>query len=137
MKIWYKIIMLIIFILSIIWFVSNISTYMHQRDWATATATITFVGLPDGAVIGTYTDINNHTYSDVTLYIDPFINGYHANADGLIGKEIDIIYNPFTGEVTKCNAVYCWLSLFLLILSPLSWCLCVKKPFTHLKKRQK
>lgn len=46
MKIWYKIIMLIIFILSIIWFVSNISTYMHQRDWATATATITLDSYP-------------------------------------------------------------------------------------------
>ena len=29
---------------------------MQQRNWVTTTATITFVGLPDGAVIGTYTD---------------------------------------------------------------------------------
>lgn len=31
------------------------------------------------------TDINNHTYSDVTLYIDPFYKGYNANVDRLVG----------------------------------------------------
>ena len=75
MKRRYKILILVIFILSIIWCAFNINTYMHQRNWVTTTATITFVGLPDGAVIGTYTDINNHIHSDVTLYIDSFYKG--------------------------------------------------------------
>ncbi len=137
MKKRYKILILVIFILSIIWCAFNINTYMHQRNWVTTTATITFVGLPDGVVIGTYTDINNHTHSDVTLYIDPFYKGYNANVDRLVGKKIDIIYNPLTGEVAKSNTVYYWISLFLFLLLSLSLCLCIKKPFTHLIKRQK
>ena len=48
MKRRYKILILVIFILSIIWCAFNINTYMHQRNWVTTTATITFVGLPDG-----------------------------------------------------------------------------------------
>lgn len=63
---------------------------MQQRNWVTATATITFVGLPDGAVIGTYTDINNQIHSDVTLYIDYFYTGYNTNVDRLDGKKIGI-----------------------------------------------
>ena len=51
------------------------------------------------------TDINNHTYSDVTLYIDPFYKGYNANVDRLVGKKIEIIYNPLTGEVAKSNTI--------------------------------
>ena len=137
MKRRYKILILVIFILSIILCAFNINTYMHQRNWVTTTATITFVGLPDGAVIGTYTDINNHTYSDVTLYIDPFYKSYNANVDRLVGKKIDIIYNPLTGEVAKSNTMYYWISLFLFLLSSLSLCLCIKNPFTHLIKRQK
>ena len=136
MKRRYKILILVIFILSIIWCAFNINTYMHQQNWVTTTATITFVGLPDGAVIGTYTDINNHTYSDVTLYIDPFYKGYNANVDRLVGKKIEIIYNPLTGEVAKSNTMYYWISLFLFLLSSLSLCLCIKKTFTHLIKRQ-
>ena len=34
-------------------------------------------------MIGTYTDINNHTHSDVTLYIDSFYKGYNANVGRL------------------------------------------------------
>lgn len=106
MKRRYKILIFVVFILSIIWCTFNISTYIHQRNWITTTATITFVGLPDCVVFGTYTDINNHTHSDVTLYIEPFYKGDNANVDRLVGKKIDIIYNPLTGEVAKSNTMY-------------------------------
>ena len=116
MKRRYKILIFVVFILSIIWCTFNISTYIHQRNWITTTATITFVGLPGGVVFGTYTDINNHTHSDVTLYIEPFYKGDNANVDRLVGKKIDIIYNPLTGEVAKSNTMYYWISLFLFLL---------------------
>ncbi|MBE6880824.1 MAG: hypothetical protein E7490_08345 [Ruminococcaceae bacterium] len=134
MKRWHMIISIIIFVLSVIWIVFNIITSIHRQSWIVTTATITFVGLPDGAVIGTYTDINNHTHSDVTLYIDFFHKGYHANVDELIGKEVDIIYNPLTGEVDKNSTASYWFSFLLLLLSSLLMCFCIKSSALKARK---
>ena len=129
MKWWCKIWILTFFIfsLSVMWCGYNINTYFHRQNWIETTAKITYVGLPDGAVIGMYTDINGNIHSDVTLYIDYFHQGHSVNVDGLIGKEIDIVYNPLTGEVDKNDTILYGLSFLMFLFSLVLLCICNRK----------
>lgn len=112
-----KVLLIIFWIISIIWCVFNVGFFLHRRDWVVATATITFVGLPDGAVIGAYTDADGNVHKDVALYIDYFHQGYGADVDNMIGKEVSIIYNPITGETNKNNGGSVCVSVIFLMLT--------------------
>jgi len=122
-----KILVLIFLVLSIVFCIYNFVFYLYTKDWISSNATITFVGLPDGAVIGTYTDINNITHTDVLLYIDYFHQGYSIDVDKLIGKEVRIIYNSKTGEIGKSNTISYLFSAVLLGVSTLLMFIFYKK----------
>lgn len=110
-----KFIRILALIISALLIVINIFNYFSKKDWIETTATITFVGLPDGMVFGNYTDLYGNTHDNTALYIDYFHQGHGADVDALSGKEVDIIYNPATNEIKKKNNLFMYFSLIFII----------------------
>lgn len=103
-----------------------VGSWCQVIGWEKTTAVVSFIGLPDGAVFGTYTDNKGvihestdggsetpRTYVDedgVThvscgaLYLDCFLQGNgHKNIESNFGKSVDILYNPETFETRQLS----------------------------------
>ncbi len=96
-----SVILIPIMILSMICFVYEIALRIQRNDWVITTAEITFVGLPDGTVFGTFRDSDGIVHADRILYRDvkfqpKFIlsGGPMVNPEPYIGTTVRIMYNP-------------------------------------------
>ena len=93
--------------------------FIRKRDWISGTATVTFIGLPQGTVFGDYTDINGTEHIEEALYIDYIYQGKHIVNEEypLYGKSVRILYNLDTGEVDIDNTILHCISVISLIIS--------------------
>lgn len=100
-----KVILTVVFvqiaIVSLIFSVFSVVIRVQRSDWIITTAKITFVGLPDGVVFGSFTDNNSVVHTDQAMYTDAkfmpagLIKGPPRNDPELyIGKKVKIIYDP-------------------------------------------
>lgn len=94
-----KFVALALTIFSPIWCIINVIDVIKKRDWVITTAKVTFIGLPQGNVFGTFTDVNNITYENVYMYQDNKFTQMRAfkkgtNSEPYIGTKVKIIYNP-------------------------------------------
>ena len=82
--------------------VVNIKFRIERRGWLITTAEITFIGLPDGIVFGTFTDYNGKVHSEYYLYLDGrfqrFLNPMPLKPEPYIGRTVRIMYDPSTVE---------------------------------------
>lgn len=102
----------------------TVKSWCEVIGWEKTTAVVSFIGLPDGAVFGSYTDnagvIHDHTdgetesYIDETgathtaensiLYRDPFLGGNgHNDIEVHYGKSVDLLYSPETFETRSLS----------------------------------
>lgn len=87
--------------LSLIWCIFNIIDIAQKKEWVITTAKITFIGLPEGDVYGTFTDIDNVIHENVHMYQDhkfTQVGAFKKGADPepYIGTIVKIRYNPNT-----------------------------------------
>jgi len=110
---------IILLIVSLLWSVQGIQFLWKTRNWIPATAEITDILSPDGDIFGTYTDNNGVTYENVPLYMDGSFQNHRADADKiekLIGKKVEILYNPETGQADKDQRFLAWFSVLVTIV---------------------
>lgn len=73
---------------------------IERHGWVITTAEITFVGLPDGLVFGTFTDYNGKVHSEYSMYIDgrfqPYFNPTPIEPEPYLGNTVRIMYDPST-----------------------------------------
>ena len=95
------VILCIIFALSMISLVLTAGNAISKMSKEKYEAEITFIGLPDGTVVGTFTDSNNELHKDVPLYqsSEYSING--KSPESQYGKKIKIVYDPDTDDIDK------------------------------------
>ncbi|MDE6032212.1 MAG: hypothetical protein K2G32_11380 [Oscillospiraceae bacterium] len=84
---------------------------IERHEWVITTAEITFVGLPDAVVFGTFTDYNGKVHSEYGMYIDgrfqQFLNPMPIKPEAYLGSTVRIMYDPSTidleGTYTTIN----------------------------------
>lgn len=88
-------------IVSLVFSICSIVIRVQRSDWIITTAEITFVGLPDGTVFGSFTDNNGAVHTDQAMYTDDkfmpagLIKGPSRNdPESYIGKTVKIMYDP-------------------------------------------
>lgn len=73
---------------------------IERHEWIITTAEITFVGLPDGLVFGTFSDYNGKVHSEHSMYIDgrfqPYFNPTPIEPEPYLGSTVRIMYDPST-----------------------------------------
>lgn len=126
----FRFVALALVIISLIWCVFKIIDGIQKREWVITTATIYDIGLPDGAVFGTYKDQQGIVHSQ-ELYCSTFYQVFDKNIEKYNGKKVKIIYNPNTltdkhkPDIEKYNPYY--FSLIALVVSIMFLGLCIKK----------
>ena len=121
---------------SLIWCIFNVIDVVQKRDWVITTAKITFIGLPEGNVFGTFPDIDNVIHENVRMYQDHKFTQVRAFKKGAdpepyIGTIVKITYNPETltdkygPEIEKYHPHY--FPLIALMVSIVFLWLCMRK----------
>lgn len=86
--------------LSLIVLVFAIKFRIERYKWVITTAEITFVGLPDGVVFGTFTDYNGKVHSEYSMYLDgrfqKHFNPIPIDYKTYLGRTVRIMYDPST-----------------------------------------
>lgn len=100
MKRFLSVILILSAVLSSAVFASCIVTRIRRSGWIVTTAEITFVGLPDGLVFGTFEDSDGTVHTDRILYSDvkfqpkAILSGGPFTAPGpYIGTTVRIMYD--------------------------------------------
>lgn len=102
MKRFLIIILSLVAAISLATLVVNIKFRIERRGWLITTAEITFIGLPDGIVFGTFTDYNGKVHSEYYLYLDGrfqrVLNPMPLKPETYVGRTVRIMYDPSTVE---------------------------------------
>ena len=109
MKCFLIIVLSLVTVISMTMLVFAIKFRIERHEWVITTAEITFVGMPDGLVFGTFTDYNGKVHSENSMYIDgrfqPYFNP--APIEPYLGNTVRIMYDPSTidlqGTYTTIN----------------------------------
>ncbi len=122
-----KNILILFHILAIIVCIFSIQNLWEKKEWLTTTATITFIGKPQGFVFCEYVDKEGvlHSEDDPThnpSYRDGRYMGHSGGVSSLIGKTIKIAYNPDSGRIEKDHHLMCYCHIFSYILSIVLLC---------------
>ncbi|MDE6088579.1 MAG: hypothetical protein K2G25_09360 [Oscillospiraceae bacterium] len=122
-----KIILVIFHIFSIIICGFAIDTLLERKEWLTTTATITFIGKPQGIVFCEYVDNKGvlHSEDDPTdnpSYCDSRYMGHSGDVSSLIGKTVKIVYHPVSGRIEKDHHLMCYYHIFSYMLSIVLLC---------------
>lgn len=72
-------------------------TWFRMRNAYKTECTITFIGLPDGAVFGDFVDADGILHENEALYIDEDFQGHSAKVEQHYGKTITILYDKESG----------------------------------------
>ncbi len=115
-----------------------IDTLWERKDLIVTTATITFIGRPDGLVFFEYVDKEGvlHSEDDPTdnpSYRDGRYMGHSGDISSLIGKTVKIAYNPVSGRIDIDHHLMCYCHIFSYILSVILLCLYWKMKFINQK----
>lgn len=82
---------------------------IERQDWIITTAKITFIGLPDGIVFGTFTDYNGKVHSEYGMYIygrfQSYFNPTPIESESYLGRTVRIMYNPSTIDLEGTNTI--------------------------------
>lgn len=112
-----RIVLILIAALSLAVCLSCIATRIERRDWIITTAEITFVGLPDGIVFGTFEDFNGTLHTDQVLYSDArfqpeFIisGGPITDPEPYYGTTVRIMYSPEDTDLRNIDSYDNWLA---------------------------
>ena len=88
----------------------NIYFIIKSRNYYKSDATITFVGLPDGAVHGNFVDSEGKSHIDAYLYTDIKLSEFFfikkvspKTIDKYIGKKITILFDSQTKDIINYN----------------------------------
>lgn len=127
-----SIVLSIISLVSLISSIHNIAFRVQRSDWVITDAEITFIGLPDAAVEGNFTDFNGVFHSEQFLYLDWKFQKWGlykpqfpsiADPDKYIGKTVRIMYDPeaansgdFSGRIDIASYDN-WLKDFIISVS--------------------
>lgn len=95
----FKIVPVIVIIFSAMFICVNISRLVQMRSGEIADCTITFIGLPDGAVFGDFTDSDGVEHVNEYLYLNGFLQGDSADVEKYYGTHIKILYDKQSGEI--------------------------------------
>ena len=96
---------IVLFLLAVVWVLSlaglgsDIVSAVRVRHYFRTTMVITFIGTPDGALFGTYTDQNGEEHVNVPAYVDSAFSGHSKNVEQYYGKEVEILYDAETGDI--------------------------------------
>lgn len=135
-----KIIAVIIFLFFLLIFVDRVNyCIIEKRDWIKTTAEIEWVDHKNWGdlhrwwVYVNYVDENGESHLNEYLHGDVanrFRDYKKVNREIYIGKSVDIIYNPETGENCSCYYLSCLMiaSTLNLLLSAIHCFLCFKTP---------
>lgn len=76
----------------------NIKFRVERCRWIITTAKITFIGLPDGTVLGTFTDCDGKVHSEHRMYTDGRFQPYISSVpiESYFGNTVRIMYDPST-----------------------------------------
>ena len=109
MKRFLIIVLSLITVISLTILVFVVKFRIERHEWLITTAEITFVGMPDGLVFGTFTDYNGKVHSEYGMYIDGGFQLYFnpAPIETYLGSTVRIMYDPSTidpaGTYTTIN----------------------------------
>ena len=95
----FKIVLIIIIVISTLLICENTRILIIMRNGETADCTITFIGLPDGAVFGDFTDSDGVDHINEFLYLNGFLQGDSADVEKYYGTHIKIMYDKESGEI--------------------------------------
>ena len=103
--------------------ICSVSSVVQKRHWKKADAVITFIGLPDGAVFGNYTDYTGKLHVNESLHID--VGFYRPKKNG---DYVKILYDLESQKVSGYNDLLedIIISTSLFIVSGLSILICRK-----------
>ncbi|MBQ9947362.1 MAG: hypothetical protein IJO91_03150 [Oscillospiraceae bacterium] len=82
------------------------------------TAVIDFIGLPQGVVMGSYTDESGESYKEREMFPTLLIGGNFVELETVeqyYGKEIDISINPHSGKIYYAPHLYAQIIPFAVI----------------------
>ncbi len=82
------------------------------------TAVIDFIGLPQGVVMGSYTDESGESYKEREMFPTLLIGGNFVKLETVeqfYGKEINISINPHSGEIYYAPHLYAQIIPFAVI----------------------
>lgn len=95
----FRIVLVIIMVISALLMGRSISRRVQMRNGEIADCTITFIGLPDGAVFGDFTDSDGVDHVNEYLYSSGFLQGDSADVEKYYGTHIKILYDKESGEI--------------------------------------
>ncbi len=100
MKRFLMVVLSLIAAISLTVFVFAVKFRMERHSWVITTAEITFIGLPEGAVFGTFTDYNGKVHSEYSMYADgrfqKQFNPISIDYKTYLGRTVRIMYDPST-----------------------------------------
>lgn len=88
-----RIVLILIASLSLAVCLSCIATRIERKDWIVTTAEVTFVGLPDGIVFGTFEDFNGIVHAERVLYQDARFEIVNEDPKSYYGTMVKIMYD--------------------------------------------
>ena len=95
----FRIVLIIVIVISALFMCGSIGRLIQMRNGEIADCTITFIGLPDGAVFGDFTDSDGVDHVDEYLYLNGFLQGDSADVERYYGVHIKILYDKQSGEI--------------------------------------
>lgn len=105
-----RIVLILIASLSLAVCLSCIATRIERRDWIITTAEITFVGLPDGIVFGTFEDLNGTLHTDQVLYGDAWFQIVNEEPKSYYGTTVRIMYSSEDTDLRNIDSYDNWLA---------------------------
>lgn len=80
---------------------------IERCGWIITTAEVTFIGLPDGMVFGTFTDYNGQVHSEYSMYLDGrfqmHFNPTPIEPETYLGRTVRIMYDPSTIDLDETH----------------------------------
>lgn len=95
----FRIVLIIVIVISALFMCGSIGRLIQMRNGEIADCTITFIGLPDGAVFGDFTDSDGVEHANEYLYLNGFLQGDSADVEKYYGTHIKILYDKESGEI--------------------------------------
>lgn len=95
----FRIVLIIVIVISALFMCGSIGRLIQMRNGEIADCTITFIGLPDGAVFGDFTDSDGVEHVNEFLYLNGFLQGDSADVEKYYGTHIKIMYDKESEEI--------------------------------------
>ena len=105
MKAILKTVLAAVFLLSLAALAMTLRRDWEVRAYCRTTAEITFIGLPEGNVLGNYIDCSGKAHFNEPMYLDSSLSGYRTDVEQYFGKTVEILISPENGRIVSYRAL--------------------------------